>query len=144
MALRDAPLHGIPDILTERILDISPNRSLPVTQQHLTVVAESKEVRLPVDEVNLIAMVSPEDPEEQYQFDWVSLHQPEGSTAVKHQNSGELHLEKLTEGVYSFKVIKSKYCVCFNYLIVATLNFSITYRELLSIGAILSVMISIV
>lgn len=103
--MKDAELHSVPDLLSERIMDVSPNKSLPVTRQRLTVTAESKEVRLPEDEVNLVATVTPEDSEEKYQFEWTSLHQPEGSTAVKHQNGGQLHLEKLTEGVYSFKVI---------------------------------------
>lgn len=104
VVLKDAELHSIPDVLSERMLDVSPNKTVPVTRQQLTVIAESKEVRLPENEVNLVASVSPEDSDEKYQYEWTSLHQPEGSTAVKHQNSGQLHLEKLTEGVYSFKV----------------------------------------
>lgn len=83
-------------------------------RQQLIVTAESKEVRLPENEVNLVASVSPEDSDEKYQFEWTSLHQPEGSTAVKHQNGGQLHLEKLTEGVYSFKVTQMRnYCRLF-------------------------------
>lgn len=83
------------------------------------MVAESKEVRLPRNEVTLIAHVAGHDEtseEEKYQFTWTSLHQPEGSTAVKHQNGGKLHLEKMMEGVYEFKVIlySSKYEMSLN------------------------------
>lgn len=92
------------NIITEHILDIGTNKSMPVTRQQLIVKAESKEVMLPEDEATLVAFVEHENPDEKYQYEWTSLHQPEGSTAVKHQNEGHLHLEKLTEGVYSFKV----------------------------------------
>ncbi|CAH0563661.1 unnamed protein product [Brassicogethes aeneus] len=83
------------------------NTSKPVTRRHLAVMAESKEVRLPRNEVTLMAKVeepSSNPEEDKYQFTWTSLHQPDGSTAVKNQNGGELHLEKLVEGVYEFKV----------------------------------------
>lgn len=49
--------------------------------------------------------VPEEDRENKYQYEWTSLLQPEGSTAVKHQNDNELHLEKLSEGTYAFRVI---------------------------------------
>ncbi|KAJ8931839.1 hypothetical protein NQ314_015236 [Rhamnusium bicolor] len=104
LVLKDASLHASPDMLADPVLDVTSNKSMPVTQQHLTIKAESKEVRLPENEANLIATVEAEDDDEKYQYEWTSLHQPEGSTAVKHQNGGQLHLEKLTEGVYSFKV----------------------------------------
>ncbi|KAG5899774.1 hypothetical protein JTB14_006109 [Gonioctena quinquepunctata] len=103
--LEESSLRPNLPTLTERILDVE-NKSLPVTQTLLTVKADSKEVRLPVDEVTLVATVVPGDTDK-YQFVWTSLHQPGSSTAVKHQNGGQLHLEKLTEGIYSFKVSAS-------------------------------------
>ncbi|KAF5285922.1 hypothetical protein FQA39_LY04383 [Lamprigera yunnana] len=76
-----------------------------VTKKHLVVTAESKEVKLPANEVSIIAYVSPTPHEsEKYQYDWNSLQQPSGSTAVKHQNGEEMHLTKLSEGLYTFKV----------------------------------------
>nr|CAI5843930.1 unnamed protein product [Callosobruchus analis] len=104
-------LHAGPsmaDIITERIIEKSTaNQSAPVTKKQLTVVAESKEVRLPVNNATLHASVTPVDPEAHYQYEWISLHQPKDSTAVKHQNGGQLQLDKLTEGLYSFKVTAS-------------------------------------
>ncbi|XP_030751271.1 dyslexia-associated protein KIAA0319 homolog [Sitophilus oryzae] len=95
---------GLQDIITERILDIT-NKSAPVTRKHLTVLVESKEVKLPEDEVTLVAKtLQEEDAENKYQYEWTSLHQPDGSTAVKHQSEAQLHLEKLSEGTYEFKV----------------------------------------
>lgn len=47
---------------------------------------------------------SEEGDEEKFQFEWTSLQQPDGSTAVKHQNGGQLQLSKLSEGLYTFKV----------------------------------------
>ncbi|CAG9767299.1 unnamed protein product [Ceutorhynchus assimilis] len=93
----------LPDVITEKILDVA-NKSAPVTRQHLTVLAESKQVKLPVNEVTLTVKTPEEDPDNKYQYEWTPLHQPDGSTAVKHQNDNELHLEKLSEGLYSFKV----------------------------------------
>ncbi|KAJ8979867.1 hypothetical protein NQ317_016051 [Molorchus minor] len=107
LLVKDAAFHSDPDMLTNHLLDTPDNKSMPVTQQHLSVTAESKEVRLPEDEVALVASAGSEDNDDTYQFEWTSLHQPEGSTAVKHQNGGELHLEKLTEGLYTFKVSAS-------------------------------------
>lgn len=101
----ETTLQGLPSLLSERIIDID-NKSLPVTPKTVIVQAQSKEVRLPVSEVNLDAKVL-DDSDSKYQYEWTSLHQPEGSTAVKHQNEGQLHLEKLTEGLYSFKVAAS-------------------------------------
>ncbi|KAF7265718.1 hypothetical protein GWI33_020801 [Rhynchophorus ferrugineus] len=98
----------LPDIITERILDLTINKSAPVTKKHLTVLAESKEVKLPDNEVTLIATtLEKEDPDNKYQYEWTSLHQPDGSTAVKHQNEAQLHLEKLSEGTYEFRVSAS-------------------------------------
>lgn len=95
----------LPDIITERILDMTVNKSAPVTRKHLTVIADSKSVKLPTSEVTLVANTVPEeDPQDKYLYEWTSLHQPESSTAVKHQNENQLHLEKLSEGVYEFKV----------------------------------------
>ncbi|ENN76928.1 hypothetical protein D910_07061 [Dendroctonus ponderosae] len=85
-----------------------PKESPAVTKQHLTVLAESKQVKLPENEVTLVAKTVPEeDRENKYQYEWTSLLQPEGSTAVKHQNDNELHLEKLSEGTYAFRVSAS-------------------------------------
>ncbi|XP_023029330.2 dyslexia-associated protein KIAA0319-like protein isoform X1 [Leptinotarsa decemlineata] len=105
LLLDESSLRPLPSIISERILSFD-NKSIPVTQQPLIVNAESKEVRLPENEVTLFASVVP-DNAEKYQFEWTSLHQPGGSTAVKHQNGGQLHLEKLIEGIYSFKVSAS-------------------------------------
>ncbi|CAG9864771.1 unnamed protein product [Phyllotreta striolata] len=97
--------EGVPSLLSERIIDVN-NQSRPVTPKPIAVKAESRVVRLPVNEVKLEATV-PGKSDEKYQYEWISLHQPEGSTAVKHQNEGQLHLEQLIEGVYSFKVAAS-------------------------------------
>lgn len=103
--LEEIGFHSLPEILTERILDVTTNKSIPVTRKHLTITAESQQVRLPENEVNLIAsVIDSNDSNEKYQYEWTSLHQPDGSTAVKHQNEGQLHVEKLSEGVYEFKV----------------------------------------
>lgn len=97
--------NTISDMLTERILQVTTNRTVPVTRKQLSITADSKQVKLPENEVSLEAKVSPEESDEKYQFEWTSLHQPEGSTAVKHQNGGKLQLSKLSEGLYMFKVI---------------------------------------
>ncbi|XP_060521492.1 dyslexia-associated protein KIAA0319 homolog [Cylas formicarius] len=103
--LSDVNLNGLPDIITEKILDLSTNKSAPVTRKHISIVVESKTVRLPENEVTLTVNTVPaEDPNDKYQYEWTSLYQPEASTAVKHQNGAQLHLEKLMEGVYGFKV----------------------------------------
>ena len=106
--LKDVGLHSSSEMLTERILDAT-NKSVPVTRKHLTVSAENKVVKLPDNEVTLIASVAPDDSneEEKYQYEWTSLQQPDGSTAVKHQNGGQLQLSKLVEGLYTFKVTVS-------------------------------------
>lgn len=103
--LKEMSLHTTSDMMTERILDLV-NKSAPVTRKHLTISAENKVVKLPDDDVTLIANVSPDDDneEEKYQYEWTSLQQPDGSTAVKHQNGGQLQLSKLAEGLYTFKV----------------------------------------
>ncbi|XP_072383084.1 dyslexia-associated protein KIAA0319-like protein [Diabrotica undecimpunctata] len=109
MLPEEASVRGRPSLLTDRILEVetTTNKSLPVTRKVLIVQAASKEVRLPVDEVTLDATVV-SDKDDKYQYEWTSLQQPDGSTAVvKHQNEGQLRLEKLTEGVYSFKVAAS-------------------------------------
>ncbi|XP_066137669.1 dyslexia-associated protein KIAA0319-like protein [Euwallacea fornicatus] len=94
----------LPSSITEKIMNFA-NKSAPVTKKHLTVMAESKQVKLPKDEVTIVAQTLPEeDPKDKYQYEWTSLRQPEGSTAVKHQNDNQLHLEKLSEGTYEFKV----------------------------------------
>ncbi|XP_045475739.1 dyslexia-associated protein KIAA0319 homolog [Harmonia axyridis] len=99
--------NTISDMLTERILQVTTNRTVPVTRKQLSITADSKQVKLPENEVSLEAKVSPEESDEKYQFEWTSLHQPEGSTAVKHQNGGKLQLSKLSEGLYMFKVSAS-------------------------------------
>lgn len=98
--------NSISDMLTEGILQVTTNQTVPVTRKHLSVSAESKQVKLPENEVTLMANVSPEESEEKYQYEWTSLQQPQGSTAVKHQNGGKLQLSKLSEGLYMFKVRK--------------------------------------
>lgn len=81
------------------------NISSAVTKKHLTVTAESKEVKSPASEVSIIAYVSPPARKgEKYQYDWTSLEQPAGSVAVKHQNGEEMQLSKLSEGLYTFKI----------------------------------------
>ncbi|KAK9883051.1 hypothetical protein WA026_001259 [Henosepilachna vigintioctopunctata] len=95
---------NISDMLTERILEVTTNRTVPVTRKPLIVNSENKEVKLPKNEVTLIAKVSPEETDEKYQYEWTSLNQPSGSTAVKHQNGGQLQLSNLSEGMYTFKV----------------------------------------
>ncbi|CAH1180374.1 unnamed protein product [Phaedon cochleariae] len=102
--LDDASIRPVIPLLTERILKVD-NNTIPVTPRHLNVKAESAEVRLPSNEVTLVASVDGQD--DKYQFEWTSLHQPDGSKAVKEQNGGQLHLDKLVEGVYSFKVSAS-------------------------------------
>lgn len=104
----DIPLHSpMSKLLTEQILEnTSNNKSIPVTRKPLTVNAESKKVRLPENEATLSAAVEPAGDNQKYQFDWTTLHQPDGSTAVQHKSEGKLHLEKLTEGIYAFKVSK--------------------------------------
>lgn len=37
-------LKTLPDIISEKILDLA-NKTVPVTKKHLTVIAESKQVR---------------------------------------------------------------------------------------------------
>lgn len=64
-------------------------------------------MKLPKDEVTLVASVASDDDAEKYQFEWTSLQQPDGSTAVKHQNGGQLQLSKLSEGLYTFRVSAS-------------------------------------
>ncbi|KAL3274510.1 hypothetical protein HHI36_015893 [Cryptolaemus montrouzieri] len=96
--------HSISNMLTDRIVEVTTNRTIPVTRKQLIVSAESKEVKLPENEVTLIANVAPEESDEKYQYEWNSLQQPDGSTAVKHQNGGNLQLTKLSEGLYTFKV----------------------------------------
>lgn len=83
-----------------------PNNASVLTKKQLTISAESKQVKLPNDEVTLVATVNPSEPgdEDKLQFEWTSLQQPGGSTAVKHQNGGQLQLSKLSEGLYTFKV----------------------------------------
>lgn len=100
--------------LTERILlddTITPHNKtiIPVmTRKHLTVTSVNQEVKLPKNDVTLLAHVEPDDTleVEKYQFEWTSLEQPDGgSTAVKHQSDGgQLQLSKLSEGLYTFKV----------------------------------------
>lgn len=94
--------------LTDSAIILPSNTSVvtTTTKKQLTITVESKEVKLPNDEVTLVASVSPSEPgdEEKLQFEWNSLQQPDGSTAVKHQNGGKLQLSKLSVGLYTFKV----------------------------------------
>lgn len=60
---------------------------------------------MPENEVNLAAYVVPiAPPGHKYQYEWTLLKQPPGSP-IKDQNEGVLHLSKLSEGLYTFKVI---------------------------------------
>lgn len=94
------------DAFTDRITTFGNTSA--ITKKQLTVSVESKVVQLPDSEVTLVASVTPPSgsEEEKYQFEWTSLQQPEGSTAVKQQNGDgeQLQLSKLTEGLYTFKV----------------------------------------
>lgn len=100
--LKDEAVNGFADVLTDRIINLSNTTEV---KKKLKVTAENKEVKLPKNEVSLTASVTPPPAEdEKYQYEWTSLHQPEGSSAVKHQNGEELQLTKLTEGLYTFKV----------------------------------------
>lgn len=94
--------------LTDSAILLPTNTSV-VTRKQLTIAVDSKVVKLPKDEVTLVASVSPLEPgdEDKLQFEWTSLQQPDGSTAVKHQNGGQLQLSKLSEGLYTFKVVIS-------------------------------------
>lgn len=99
----EVAVNAPPDGFTEHIINLG-NASTD-TKKHLTVTAENKVVRLPTSNVNLTASVSPPPGEdEKYQYEWTSLHQPEGSGAVKHQANEGLQLSKLSEGLYTFKV----------------------------------------
>lgn len=106
--LKDIGLHPVDDMLTDRIIDIT-NKSTPVSRKHLTITSINKVVKLPSNEVTLTVNVTPgdENQEEKYQYEWTSLQQPEGSSAVKHQNGGSLQLSALVEGLYTFKVTVS-------------------------------------
>lgn len=92
--------------LTDSAIILPSSSNTTTTKKQLTITAESKEVKLPNDEVKLVASVSPLEAgdEDKLQFEWTSLEQPDGSTAVKHQNGGQLQLSKLSEGLYTFKV----------------------------------------
>lgn len=79
--------------------------STQITKRKLKVAVENAEIQLPQSEVNLKAFATPEPQEnEKYNYDWTSLNQPEGSSAIKKQNGDELQLTKLSEGLYTFKV----------------------------------------
>ncbi|KAK9743988.1 hypothetical protein QE152_g8208 [Popillia japonica] len=108
MDIKDAAINGLTDSLTEKILNLS-STTLSTTRKHLNVITESKIIKLPDSEVSLTASVSPPPREDEgkYQYEWTSLHQPEGSAAVKHQNGETLELTKLSEGLYTFKVAVS-------------------------------------
>lgn len=83
-----------------------PISNITISKKQLIVTAESKEVKSPTSEVSIKAFVDPPAPEGvKYQYDWTSLQQPQGSSAVKHQNGDQMQLSKLSEGLYTFKVI---------------------------------------
>ena len=105
MSLRDTAQNTFPDGFTEKIITLVNSTSM-MSKKHLVVSAESKQVMLPDSEVSLTASVSPMPREgsEKYQYEWTSLQQPDGSSAVKHQNGETLQLSKLSEGLYTFKV----------------------------------------
>lgn len=112
MDIKDAAINGLTDSLTEKILNLS-STTLSTTRKHLNVITESKIIKLPDSEVSLTASVSPPPREDEgkYQYEWTSLHQPEGSAAVKHQNGETLELTKLSEGLYTFKVQNIMYTI---------------------------------
>lgn len=93
---------------TDRIITLisgPANTSTTEKKKSLTINVESKELRLPDNEITLIANVTSDDrSSDENQFEWTSLTQPDGSTAVKQQNAGQLQLTKLSEGLYTFKV----------------------------------------
>nr|XP_022906199.1 dyslexia-associated protein KIAA0319-like protein isoform X1 [Onthophagus taurus] len=102
---------------TPKIFDITSKmnltQSIP-TKGLLDVTAESKVVKLPESEVSLTAVVNQQPGSEinplkdvQYRYEWTALTQPDGSSAVKHQNGETLQLTKLSEGLYTFKVAVS-------------------------------------
>lgn len=102
-------IRPVSEILEDRFLDGAVNNTREaVTRKPLTVESINQQVKLPDDEVTLVATVRPDDSnqEDKYQYEWTSLQQPDGSTAVKHQNAGQLQLTKLVEGLYTFKVFK--------------------------------------
>lgn len=100
LSYKDEAVNGI---LNDRTLNLSNTSD---TKRQLKVVAENKEIKLPNNEVSLTASVSPPPAEDEvYQYEWTSLNQPEGSSAVKQKHGEELKLSKLNEGMYTFKVI---------------------------------------
>lgn len=89
------------DKLTDKIINLNTTD----TRKQLKVTADNKEVKLPTNEVSLTAsVIPPPADDEKYQYEWTSLHKPEGSSAVKEQNGESLQLKNLNEGLYNFKV----------------------------------------
>ncbi|XP_017783427.1 PREDICTED: dyslexia-associated protein KIAA0319-like protein [Nicrophorus vespilloides] len=94
--LKDAAIKG-------NIID--DNDTVLIAKKQLMLTAESKEVKLPENEVSLVAVVNPlPTAGEKFNYEWTSLRKPEGSGAVKIQKAEILHLTKLSEGLYTFKV----------------------------------------
>jgi hypothetical protein len=87
------------------------NGSIKPTMKQLLVSAVSKEVRLPENEVTLSAYTVPERPEQgnqDYNYAWSLLSQPEGHTGtMTDQNRVTVKLSNLSEGLYTFKVAVS-------------------------------------
>lgn len=55
--------------------------------------------------MTLVAYVVPVAAEGlKYQYEWTLLKKPTGSNTLKDQNEAYLHLSKLSEGFYNFKV----------------------------------------
>ncbi|XP_069674708.1 dyslexia-associated protein KIAA0319-like protein isoform X2 [Periplaneta americana] len=96
----ESDLGGGADVYVQEVTS-----SRPIKQ--LVVSAISKEVRLPENEVTLLAFTVPaEQPGEHYKYEWTLLSQPEGvnSGTMNDQNGETLKLSHLIEGLYVFKV----------------------------------------
>ncbi|XP_073977595.1 dyslexia-associated protein KIAA0319-like protein isoform X1 [Rhodnius prolixus] len=84
--------------------------SSPSPPKKILVEVISKQIRLPDNEVELIASTIPADISEKkrYSYKWTPLSQPEGSSGTVSENQGgTLKLSHLTEGLYTFKVTVS-------------------------------------
>ncbi|XP_018324122.1 dyslexia-associated protein KIAA0319-like protein [Agrilus planipennis] len=103
---KDKGIHDVLNGFSEQILPVSSSTNTSLKQ--LTITVESKEVKLPENEVTLTAFIDPPATEKGgYQYDWNLIQQPEGNAAVKHQNGEQLQLSQLSEGLYTFKVTAS-------------------------------------
>ncbi|XP_059481063.1 dyslexia-associated protein KIAA0319-like protein [Neocloeon triangulifer] len=81
-------------------------RPSPATEKHLSVSVMSKEIRLPVSEVDISAYTVPaEGTGEHYNYKWELVSQPADSTGnMQNAASSKLSLTHLSEGLYQFRV----------------------------------------